>query len=76
MAATSKTHLKTRWIPSEFAGKVFLTCENCKDKNIKIRMAYKKSYSEMWEYCPKCGAKFTKTRKSKKGAQHVKKQVN
>ena len=72
MAATSKTRLTTEWIPSDWGEPDFLTCKNCKDKNIKIRMAYKKSYCEIWKYCPRCGAKFVK-QKRKGGGDRVKK---
>lgn len=73
MAATSKTHLTTKWIPSDWGEPDFLTCKNCKDKNIKIRMAYKTNYSEMWKYCPRCGARFVKRKNKKRGGDHVKK---
>lgn len=73
MAATSKTHLKTKWVPSDLGDSDFLTCKNCKDKDLTIRRAYKKSYSEMWKYCPRCGAMFVKRKNKKRGGDHVKK---
>ena len=60
MNPKSRTRLTTKWVASDLCGEDFLTCKNCKDKNIKIRRAYRKDYCEMWEYCPKCGAKFVK----------------
>ena len=65
MIHKSRTRLTTKWVKSDLCGDDFLTCKNCKDKNIKIRRAYRKDYCEMWEYCPKCGAKFVKRKRGK-----------
>ena len=62
----SRTRLTTKWVASDLCGAGFLTCKNCKDKDIKIRRAYRKDYCEMWEYCPKCGAKFVKRKRGRK----------
>ena len=63
MIRKSMTKLMTTWVASDLCGDDFLTCKNCKDKSIKIRRAYRKDYCGMWEYCPKCGAKFVKRSK-------------
>ena len=45
-----------RWIESEL-DKDFITCSVCKTNKLKMRMAYRADYAQIFNYCPNCGAK-------------------
>ena len=46
---------KGRWVQSNL-DKEFLTCSCCRTENLKMRMAYRRDYANIFLYCPNCGA--------------------
>ena len=55
MPSAQPERKKGKWVQSALDND-FLTCSNCQVEKLKMRMAYRKEYANLFLYCPWCGA--------------------